>query len=68
MLILSVLESFLSFATPIGREWDACYFVPELCHVGIICVCLPELWKCAVDSSRENDYFLFSERIVSSCE
>jgi hypothetical protein len=37
-----------------------CYFVPELCKA--------ELWKCAVDSLRENNWFLFSERIVPCYE
>jgi hypothetical protein len=36
------------------------HFVPELCET--------ELGKCAVDSSRGNDSFFFSERIVPSSE
>jgi hypothetical protein len=48
-----LLESFLSFVTPVGRE---CYFVPELCEA--------ELWKCAVDSSLRNIDNIPKERLV----
>jgi hypothetical protein len=35
------------FVCDSGWQGVRCYFAPELCET--------ELWKCAVDSSREND-------------